>query len=91
MIVRQPHYPKEEFARRGKEIYDRDIRSKVETDNKGKFLAIDVETGEYEMAEDTLTASQRLFQRLPDAQVWYVRIGYRAVHRIGLRALMEAR
>lgn len=26
MTVRQPRYPKEEFARRGKEIYNRDIR-----------------------------------------------------------------
>lgn len=90
MTVRQPRYPKEEFAQRGDEIYNRDIRPQVEAHSKGKFLAIDIETGEYEMAEDTLTASQRLFQRLPDAQIWYVRVGYRAVHRIGLHSRTEA-
>ena len=90
MMTRQPRYSKEEFARRGDEIYNRDIRPQVEVNNKGRFLAIDIETGEYEMAEDTLTASQRLFQRLPDAQIWYIRVGYRAVHRIGGRSLTEA-
>jgi hypothetical protein len=55
-----------------------------------KIVALDIETGEYEMAEDTVTASERLFQRLPDAQIWFVRIGHRAVHRIGQRATAEA-
>jgi hypothetical protein len=32
MAVRQPRYPKEEFALRGDEIYNRDIRPQVETD-----------------------------------------------------------
>ena len=83
MVARSPRYTKEEFARRGEELYNRDIRPLVEADGRGKFVAIDIETGEYELAEDTLTASQRLFQRVPDAQVWYVRVGHRAVHRIG--------
>ncbi len=90
MTVRQPRYSKEEFARRGEEIYNRDIRPQVEAENKGKIVAIDIETGAYEMAEDTVTASERLFQRIPDAQIWFVRIGHRAVHRIGLRSLSEA-
>ncbi len=45
MAVRQRRYPKEEFARRGKELYEREIRHQVETGNKGKFVAIDIETG----------------------------------------------
>ena len=90
MAVRQPRYSKEEFARRGDEIYNRDIRPQVEAGNKGKIVAIDIETGAYEIAEDTVTASERLFQRIPDAQIWFVRIGHRAVHRIGLCSLSEA-
>ncbi len=45
MTVRQPRYPKEEFVQRGDEIYNRDIRPQVEAHSKGKFLAIDIETG----------------------------------------------
>ena len=85
MNIRLPHHSKEEAARLGTEIYERDIRPRVEAGSKGKIVAIDIETGEYETAENTVQASQRLFQRLPDAQIWFVRIGYPAVHRIGSR------
>jgi hypothetical protein len=40
----QPRYSKEEFARRGDEIYESEICPHVEADNKGKFVAIDIET-----------------------------------------------
>lgn len=90
MTVRGPRYSKEEFARRGEEIYQRDLRPLIEAGNSGKIVAIDIETGTYEIAEDTVAASERLFQRLPDAQIWFVRIGHRAVHRIGGRDLSSA-
>jgi len=81
----------EEFAQRGQTLYERDIRPIVEAGNKRKIVAIDIESGEYELADDTLTASDRLYSRIPDAQIWCVRIGHRAVHRIGMRCLPEAR
>src|SRR5262245_25565251 len=84
MTVRRPRYSREEFAERGEEIYQRDIRPIVEPASRGKIVAIDIETGAYEIAEDTVTASERLFRRVPDAQIWFVRVGHRAVHRIGL-------
>ena len=90
MLARQPRYSMEEFAQRGQTLYEHDIRPVVETGNKGKIVAIDIETGAYELAEDTLTASDRLYDRVPDAQIWCVRIGHRGVHRIGLRSLSEA-
>lgn len=90
MTVRTPRYPKEEFARRGDEIYNRDIRPLVEAANKDRIVAIDIETGAYELGGDTIVASQRLFQRLPDAQIWFVRIGHRAVHRMGTRTQAAA-
>ena len=33
MTVNQPRYSKEEFARRGKEIYESQVRSQVEEGN----------------------------------------------------------
>ncbi|HEY9858946.1 MAG TPA: hypothetical protein V6D16_05535 [Candidatus Obscuribacterales bacterium] len=90
MIVRQPRYSKEEFARRGDEIYESQIRPQVEADNRGKFVAIDIETGAFELADNTLTASQQLLERYTDAQTWVVRIGYRAVHRFGARSLKDS-
>jgi hypothetical protein len=88
MTVRQPRYSKEEFARRGDEIYESQIRSQIDEEgNHGKIVAIDIETGAFEVADDILPATNRLFDRLPDAQPWIVRIGYRAVHHFGSRSL----
>ena len=84
MTMRQPRLSKEEHARRGIAMYEQQVRPQVEAGNQGKIVAIDVESGAFEVAEDTLTASERLLTRYPDAQIWCVRIGHRGVHRFGL-------
>ncbi len=86
---RQPRYSKEEFARRGDEIYESQIRSQVEGDNHGKIVAIDIDTGTFELADDTMTATRKLLEHCPDSQTWVVRIGHRAVHRFGARSLKD--
>lgn len=86
MTALQPRYSKEEFARRGTEIYEQQIRPQVEKNNTGKVVAIDIETAVYEIADDTITASDRLLAHHPDAQTWFVRIGHRGVHRFGPRS-----
>lgn len=83
MQATQPLYSKEEFARRGDEIYERDIRPYIEASNEGKFVVIDIETGAYEMDGDELVASDRLLSRYPDAQMWMKRVGSRYVRRFG--------
>ena len=90
MTIRQPRYSKEEFAQRGDEIYESQVRSQVEEGNHGKIVAIDIETGAFELADDTMIATRQLYDRLPNAQPWVVRIGYRAVHRFGARSLKDA-
>ena len=84
MTVRQPRFTKEEHARLGTEIYEQRIRPQVESGNQGRIVAIDVETGEFEIADQTLEAAERLLARCPDAQIWFVRIGHQGVHRFGL-------
>ncbi|MEL6261445.1 MAG: hypothetical protein AAFR12_10295 [Cyanobacteria bacterium J06626_6] len=87
---RQPRYNKEEFARRGGELYESQIRTKVEAGNYGKIVAIDIETGAFEVADDVVTASELLLARYPDAQTWFVRIGHQAVYHFGARSLKKA-
>ncbi|NCQ67972.1 MAG: hypothetical protein GPI99_01465 [Microcystis aeruginosa W13-15] len=86
MTVRQPRYSKEEFARRGNEIYESQVRSQVEEGNQGRIVAINIETGAFELADDTITATDRLYERVPDAQPWVIRIGHRSVFRFGSRS-----
>ena len=83
MGVRRPRYSKEEFAQRGQAIYEKRVRPQVEEGNSGRIVAIDIETGKFEMGDDTLAASGQLLARCPGAQPWVVRIGHRAVHRFG--------
>jgi hypothetical protein len=83
MAVSQPRYSKEEFARRGDEIYERDIRPYIEAGNEGKMIVIDIDTGAYEIDVDELVASDRLLARHPDAQIWLTRIGSRFARRFG--------
>ena len=51
-------------------------------------MAIDIETEAFEIADDTITASERLLERYPDAQIWRVRIGHKAVHCFGMNHLL---
>jgi hypothetical protein len=78
-------YAKEEFARRGDEVYETQVRPRLKAADKGKFAAVDIETAAYEVADDELEAIDRLRARVPDAQIWMVRIGSRYVHRFGGR------
>jgi hypothetical protein len=67
------------------------VRSQVEVDNHGKIVAIDIETGDFEIADELLVASKQLLARLPDSQTWFVRIGHPAVDRFGARSLRTTR
>jgi hypothetical protein len=74
-LVLIPRYSKEEFARRGDEIYERDIKPHVTHEDDGKFVVIDIETGDYEIDRDELAAHDRLLVRCPDVQVCFRRVG----------------
>lgn len=87
MTVRYPRYSKEEFAKQGNEIYETQVRSQVEAGNHGKIVAIDIETGAFEVADTPISATDRLYERYPNAQPWVIRIGYQAVYRFGSRSL----
>jgi hypothetical protein len=69
MAVRQRRYSKEELAQRGQELYESSIRQQVETGNEGKIVAIDIETGDFEIDETVMGSTDRLFERQPNANL----------------------
>jgi len=87
----QPRYSKEEHARRGSELYEPEIGPQIDASNHGRIVAIDIDSGEYEVADQGLDAANRLLLRRPAAQIWCVKIGYPAVHRFGPRARSAGR
>ena len=72
----------QQIGQRGQALYDQQIRAQVEQDHRGKFLILDVNTGDYEIDAEDLTASERLLARRPDAALFGVRIGHRAAYRL---------
>jgi hypothetical protein len=66
----------DEIARRGEELYFRDILPQIAAGNEGRVVAIDVHTGEFEMADDVKTSTERLRERVPTAEIFLMRVGY---------------
>ncbi|MCY7333301.1 MAG: hypothetical protein LH649_11730 [Pseudanabaena sp. CAN_BIN31] len=58
MVIRQPRYSKKEFARRGDQIYQNEIRQKVEVGNHGKIVAINIEIRDFDNV-NPFTANKR--------------------------------
>jgi hypothetical protein len=83
MSAVQPRYSMEEFASRGERIYEEQIRPQVEPEHLHKFVAIDIETGDYEVDRDDYAATPRLRTRRPDAQIWMMRAGHPTAYRMG--------
>ena len=74
----------ETIAARGKAIYQQ-LRNEVEPHHNGKFLVIDIETGDYEIDAKGTLAINRLFVKRPDAVIYLLRIGHRTAYQIGFR------
>lgn len=81
--VSHPRYSSDEIVRRGQALYEERIHAAVEPGHEGKFLVVDIETGEYEIDADDLAALQRARSKNPDAALYIVRVGHRAAYRIG--------
>ena len=76
-------YQPGEIAALGEKIYQEQIKPLVYPAEKGKFLIIDVESGDYELDEKAIVASKRLRQRRPDAVNFGMKVGYVAAFHFG--------
>jgi hypothetical protein len=74
----------DELASLGEDIFNRQVRPVLRPEDDGKFVAIDVETGDYEMDDDDYAAVARLRSRKAAADVWLMRAGYPTTYRMGL-------
>lgn len=76
-------FTREEVVRRGREIYEREVRAKVEAEHDGEFVVIDIITGSYEVDESDVAASDRALQNNRDAVLYLMRVNRPAAYRIG--------
>jgi hypothetical protein len=73
----------DELAALGKDIFDRQVGPLLRPEDDGKFVAIDVETGDYEIDSDDYAAVTRLRSRKPAGDVWLMRAGYPTTYKMG--------
>jgi hypothetical protein len=73
----------EELDRLGSEIFQRRVQPGLQPTDEGKFVAIDVESGEFEIDKDDYTAVDRLQSRLSNPDIWLMRAGYDTTYTIG--------
>ena len=73
----------EEMAVRGQKIYDERIKALIDLDvHYGKFVVIDVETGDYEIDKRDAVATRRLREGRPGAITYGVRVGFPSAYRM---------
>ena len=77
-------YTLEEICHRANKIYRERIQQFVEPEQNGKFIAIDIESGDYEIDEDDIVAEDRLEERRPGFAGHLLRVGYESAFTIGL-------
>lgn len=73
-------YKPGEVALRGEAIYRERIQRLVGPAEKGSFVVIDVETGDYEIDAGDAVATRKLLERRPGAVTYGIRVGHRAAY-----------
>lgn len=66
-----------EMGQRAKAVYEHSIQSKLSSEDAGKYLVIDLDTGEYELDANDLEAVMRAYHKKPVANRYTIRLGHR--------------
>ena len=71
-----------ELAERGEEIFERVVRPQVEDEDGRKYVAIDVESEDFEVDANQRAAAKRLVERHSGAQgrIWFRRVSSHITH-----------
>ncbi len=67
----------------GNKIYQEKIRPLLTEDDIGKYVIVDVNTGEYEIDEHAVAAGIRLKNRMPKVRSFTLRVGFSAAYFFG--------
>ena len=74
---------KEDTFERAKELYENVIKHELTDDQLGMYLAIDVDSGDYEIGEKSLEIPMALRARRPNARIFAMLHGSYTVGSIG--------
>lgn len=80
-----PRLSREEFDRLAADVYPRLVLPRLRPEDHGKFVVFDVESGAFEVDDDSHTAATRLHARIPGVQARLERIGFPSPFKFGFR------
>jgi hypothetical protein len=73
----------EAIIARGEQIYEDQLRARLESDHKGRFVAIDPESGDYFLGDTDTQAVLAGLKAMPETRFFVRRIGHEVTHRLG--------
>jgi len=74
---------RQERLQRANAAYEKFVKPNLAPADTGKLVALDLDSGDYEIGTDELETIHRLRARRPAATAWMFRVGSPHVHRIG--------
>ena len=85
MRIDHPTRSADDIARLGADLPTRVIEPALSPVDAGRFVCVDVDSGAYEVADDDLSAVDRLHARVPRADTYLGRVGEAATFQLGRR------
>ncbi len=86
MSIAPPRRSLDERARLGAEAFARHVEPHLRPEHRGLFVAVDIDTGEYEIDKSDLAAVIRLGARIPGVESFLMMAGYPTAYRsLGMR------
>ena len=68
---------------KGNQIYEIQIKGKLEMEHKGEIVAIEINSGDFFLGRNEIEAYEKGIKEYPDKTFVYKRVGYNATHFVG--------
>jgi len=69
--------------KKANQIYDDQLRNKLERHHQGKIVAIEIDSGDYFLGRNEIEAYDEGTKKYPEKTFVYKRVGYKATHFVG--------
>ncbi len=72
-----------ERRKRANQIYEIQLKEKLERDHKGEIVAIEITSGDFFLGRNEIEAYEKGIKKHPNKTFVYKRVGYKATHFVG--------
>lgn len=73
----------DEVIERGQRVYDEQLKSQLEPEQTGRFVAIEPETARYFLGDTGTEALVAAHEAMPESRFYLRRVGYDFTHQLG--------